>query len=628
MNAATLDRSALADAVDRCEPNACDSCQDAVPPSARPGNLRMAYTARTAAQEREPTRCAPLSSPAPRSKRDAEPRPMRELQMKQPLNGSSPDPLRIRFDSIELDEAEARLTVDGHPVPLQPKPFAVLCALARAPQALLTTNALLDAVWGHRFVTASVLKSAISDVRAALGDDPKQPRYIETVSRRGYRFIAAASAMVEAPARPANVPATHALQSASFIGRAEELSRLRAHWDLACTGKRRMVWVAGEPGIGKTTLIDHFIGGLGDVVCVRGQCVDQYGSGEPYLPVLEALTELSRRDATLAELIRSVAPTWMLRFPWLSSAAERDALGRELSGGGDVRMLREMAELLDRYTRDRPLLLVTDNLHWSDRATVQLMDYIARRRGSGHLLWLASFRNTEIIAADHPLKSVRRELRLHGLCDEIVLDAFSEREVAEYLAERAPAFAADETFVRALHDRTDGLPLFVADVVNDLTGRARPDHMQATSVLHSGWTVPESLTGIVERYAEQLAPDQRCVLEAASVCGVEFRLSTVAHVLETDVASLAQACEELARSQRWLKDVSTARQATDPDARYAFRHSLYREVLYKRISPFARAEFQRRESAWLEREEGCNGSAVPVTSHGDVRGQPMPVLIQ
>ena len=98
----------------------------------------------------------------------------------------------LRFDCFELDEADARLTCAGQPVALPPKPFAVLCALARTPRMLVTKNALLDAVWGHRFVTESVLKSAVSEVRAALGDDPKQPRYIETVSRRGYRFIAAA----------------------------------------------------------------------------------------------------------------------------------------------------------------------------------------------------------------------------------------------------------------------------------------------------------------------------------------------------------------------------------------------------------------------------------------------------
>jgi DNA-binding winged helix-turn-helix (wHTH) protein len=108
----------------------------------------------------------------------------------------------LRFDRFELDEADARLTCAGQPVPLAPKPFDVLCVLARAPRMLVTKNALLDAVWGHRFVTESVLKSAISEVRAALGDDPKQPRYIETVSRRGYRFIAAA---VGAPSQSAPV---------------------------------------------------------------------------------------------------------------------------------------------------------------------------------------------------------------------------------------------------------------------------------------------------------------------------------------------------------------------------------------------------------------------------------------
>jgi DNA-binding winged helix-turn-helix (wHTH) protein len=99
---------------------------------------------------------------------------------------------RLRFDRFELDAAEARLTCAGEQVALAPRPFAVLCALARIPGALVTKNDLLDGIWGHRYFTDSVLKSAISDVRAALGDDPREPRYIETVSRRGYRFIAVA----------------------------------------------------------------------------------------------------------------------------------------------------------------------------------------------------------------------------------------------------------------------------------------------------------------------------------------------------------------------------------------------------------------------------------------------------
>src|SRR5450631_3443463 len=106
-------------------------------------------------------------------------------------SAASSNPVRVRFDRFELDEANARLLRDGTAVALPPTPFAVLCALVRRPGSLLTKNALLDDVWGHQFVTDSVLKTAISEVRAALDDDPKQPRCIETVSRRGYRFIAA-----------------------------------------------------------------------------------------------------------------------------------------------------------------------------------------------------------------------------------------------------------------------------------------------------------------------------------------------------------------------------------------------------------------------------------------------------
>ncbi|HMD01941.1 MAG TPA: winged helix-turn-helix domain-containing protein [Candidatus Baltobacteraceae bacterium] len=115
----------------------------------------------------------------------------------------------MHFDAFELDEANALLLRNGKAVTLAPKPFGVLCALARRPGSLLTKHALLDDVWGHQFVTDSVLKTAISEVRAALDDDPKQPRYIETVSRRGYRFVAATigPSSQRAPALERNVAA-------------------------------------------------------------------------------------------------------------------------------------------------------------------------------------------------------------------------------------------------------------------------------------------------------------------------------------------------------------------------------------------------------------------------------------
>jgi DNA-binding winged helix-turn-helix (wHTH) protein len=519
---------------------------------------------------------------------------------------SDPQPeqsLRLRFDAFELDEADARLTRAGAPVPLAPKPLAVLCALARTPRTLVTKNALLDNVWGHRFVSESVLKSAISELRAALDDDPKRPRFIETVSRRGYRFIAA----LGAPAAPGSpTPAA----STSMIARADPLERLRAAWQRAGAGMRQVVWVAGEAGVGKTTLIEHFMAEVGEVHCAHGQCVEQHGAGEPYLPVLEALTALCRRDAALADLVRAVAPTWLLQLPWLSGPAEREALRRELAGAGQARMLREMGELLERYTQNRSLLLVTEDLHWSDQQTIQLLDYVARRRGATRLLWLASFRLTEVVAADHPLGAVRHELRLHGLAEEIVLDAFSEKEVGDYVAARLPALGSDESFVRTLHGRTDGLPLFVADAVNDVVAHGSGSASMA---------MPQNLAAIIERYIRQLTAQERALLEAASVCGVEFQLATVARVLERDAASLAESCAELARRQRWLSQA---------DAEYVFRHALYREVLYQRIAPLARVELHRKVAASREREraDGRAVSAAELASHFELGHEPMAAL--
>ena len=505
----------------------------------------------------------------------------------------------MRFDSFELDEANASLLRGSEAVAVAPTPFAVLCALARHPGRLLTKDALLDQVWGHQFVSESVLKTAISELRTLLGDDARKPRFIETVSRRGYRFIASTAVTADAHGAPqltASVPE-------SFIGRRDALARLHADWALTCGGKRHIVWVVGEPGIGKTTLIEHFVATSTDTRCIRGQCVEQHGGGEPYLPVLEALGELCRRDSTAALLLRAVAPTWLLQLPWLSSSEERDALRRELSGVGTDRALREMGEFLDRYAEQRPLLLVTEDLHWSDRATIQLIDYIARRRSSARLMWLGTFRLAEVVALDHPLNSLRRELRLHGLCREIVLDPFSGAEVAEYVAQRAPSLDADESFVRALLERTDGLPLFVASVLGELAAQpAQCDEgLPATQI--ASMAVPENLAAIIDRYIVRLTAEHRAILAAAAVCGVEFRVDTIAAALDRDLIEVAQSCDELQREGLWLK--APRRDESLPESTCSFRHALFRQVMYERTPPFGRAELHRKVGMALERERAA-----------------------
>ena len=173
--------------------------------------------------------------------------------------------------------------------------------------------------------------------------------------------------------------------------------------------------------------------------------------------------------------------------------------------------------------------------------------------------------------------------------------------------------------MRALHGRTDGLPLFVADVVSDLIaqGESAIDGEPSARLRLASVAIPENLAGIIEQYMQRLTPAERALLEVASVCGMEFRLATVAEVLQGDVAALGASCVELVRRQRWLTHAPLERMNAASDVLYTFRHALYREVLYNQIGPVTRAELHRKVAAALERERanGANVTAAELASH-------------
>jgi DNA-binding winged helix-turn-helix (wHTH) protein len=535
--------------------------------------------------------------------------------------------LRLRFGPFEFDEANARLTCAGEAVALAPKAFEVLGALLRRPGQLLTKDALLDAVWGHRHVSDSVLKTTVSELRAALRDDARSPRWVETAARRGYRFIGAVEVPVEAlapdgferTAFPAS-PAPAGIGAGAIIGRDAALARLQQAWaDAAGSGRRRICFVTGEAGIGKTTLVDCLAAALGDAAQAHGQCVEQVGAVEPYLPVLDALAGLVRHDAALLPLLRQAAPTWLLQMPWLTSAEERERLRSGLAASTQERMLREFSELIERYTADRPLLLVTEDLHWCDDATVRLLDHVARRRASARLLWIASFRIAELVAEDHPLNGVRHELRARRLCEELPLEPFSERELADYVGQRLPARAADEAWVRRLHRQTDGLPLFVANAIDVLAGAPCPEAVAAES--GDDWAVPDTLAGVIERQLARLDAGDAQLLEAAAVCGVEFGSAMLAEMLEVDPVQADARCDALARRQYWLQPAALETLADGRlDARFQFRHALYRQVLQRRLGAARRAALHRRAAAAIERRgaAGLPVSAAALALHHEL----------
>jgi hypothetical protein len=163
-----------------------------------------------------------------------------------------------------------------------------------------------------------------------------------------------------------------------LVGREADLARLHAAFEAAVAGRRRLVFVVGEAGIGKTALVERFLSQLdtyGDVRIGRGQCVEQYGAGEAYLPVLEALGRMGREPhgEELVRILRQHAPTWLVQLPAFAADGDVEAVQRRAQGATRERMLRESIEAFDASPAT-PLVLVLEDLHWSDSATIGLPD--------------------------------------------------------------------------------------------------------------------------------------------------------------------------------------------------------------------------------------------------------------
>lgn len=532
-------------------------------------------------------------------------------------------PLRVRFGHFRIDEAEAQLSRDDEAVEVPPRAFQVLCELARRPGQLVAKDALLDAVWGHRHINESALKNVVNQLRQALGDDARESRYIQTAPRRGYRFIATVAEDAAAPVGVQRQPAGSA--PSSLVGRDAALARLQTSLDGARGMQRQLVFVLGEAGAGKSALIDRFAANCGARLAF-GQCIEHYGSGEPYMPVLEALNALCRAEGgqTVARTMREVAPSWLLQLPWLLNEEDRHRLQQEAGGAGQDRMLREFGELIDRVTLNAPVVLVLEDLHWSDHATVQLLGYLAHRRGPAALMVLGTFRPMELVLEEHPLSTLRQQLRTRRLSVEVDLESLSEADIGAYLGARF-GDAPPESFVHSLHAHTEGLPLFVVNVVDELVegGMLRRDASGWQVPVAGALTVPRNVLGLIDAQIARLPAEYRRVLGAASLCGVEFLHVPLADVLDLSVDTLQELLDDATRRVGWLR-ATGARPLADGRiaSRYAFGHTMYRQVLHDGVAPAHKLVWHRRWAAALGSAYGAAAAdmAMELASHYE-RGQ-------
>lgn len=496
---------------------------------------------------------------------------------------------------------------DDERILLTPKSFAVLRYLVEHAGRLVTHDELLEAVWPGTFIQPQAIKKSIVDLRIALADRAKKPLFIETLHRRGYRFIAAVS---EGTGVPFAVPAAPA--RGRIVGREHQLGELRDCLQNALRGERQIVFVTGEPGIGKTALADEFqrqaAAAAPGLRIAVGQCVEGYGGKEAYYPMLEALGQLYRGPGgdSVVETLAAQAPTWLVQFPALVKREQREMLQREIVGATRERMLREIGDALEMLTAASPLLLVLEDLQWVDHSTVDLISALSRRRVPAKLMLIATKRPLDIVVPEHPLKALEQELLLHHLCREITLEPLGEAQVAEFLAAESSEATVPEGLAKLLYRHTEGNPLFMVAALDHMTERGLVSRESGAWKLRApleaiSLEVPQKLRRMIEAQINQLTPEEQRALEAASVAGMAFSPEICAAAANLSRQTFEELCEGLSRRHHIVRSAGTQQFPEGTVcSRYEFVHALYREVSYRLMAPARRANLHLQIGERLE----------------------------
>jgi TolB-like protein/predicted ATPase/predicted Ser/Thr protein kinase len=403
------------------------------------------------------------------------------------------------------------------------------------------------------------------------------------------------------PPGPPETPTISAAKRHS-VGRQKELAEMGRAFESAVAGQALFLCVTGEPGIGKSTLVEDFLSELAAAgrpyLLARGRCSERLAGAEAYLPILEAMESLLQGDGgkATAQVMKATAPNW---YTQVAPPAAEDAVTR---GTGDAkaatqeRLKRELFAFLQELSRFKPLILFFDDLHWADASTVDLLAYLGGKCSEMCTLLLFTYRPTDLAVSRHPFGSVKLDLQARGLCRELALEFLRRPDLDRYLALEFPEHCFPKEFAALVHERTEGSPLFMADLLRYLRDRhvlaLEEGHwrlMEPVTELERG--LPESVRGMVQRKIDQLGDEDRRLLVAASVQGYEFDSAVVARVLERNAADVEERLDELDRVHAFVRAMEEHEfPDRTPSLRYRFVHVLYQNALYATLRPTRRAQ--------------------------------------
>jgi predicted ATPase len=475
-----------------------------------------------------------------------------------------------------------------------------IVAQAPVPPARLNPEipAFLDALIQHMLAKDSRLRPTALEVEATL-----------------------TQVAVRVTARPGSQPA--GMGRRPTVGRQLERAALRTGFEKAASSRGLILCVTGEPGLGKTTLVESFLEELAATgqtwSIARGRCSERLAGAEAYLPFLEALDSLllGAESASAAQAMKLLAPTWYVQLAPL--AVDDPSLARVLAEAKEAsqeRRKRELGIFLSEMSRQRPLVLFLDDVHWADPSSVDLLAYLGSKCAEWRLLLVLTYRPSDLLRTQHPFGPVKLELQGRGICHEIALPFLSRDDFDRYLALAFAGHEFPEELAAVLYARTEGSPLFMVDLLCYLRDRGViiQDHGRwalVRAVPDLQHELPDSVRGMIQRKVDQLSSADRHLLMAASVQGPEFDSAVAAHLLGREAVDVEERLEVLERVHIMVRLV---REHTFPDRmttlRYVFVHSLYQNALYAALQPTRKAEWSAAAAQALLGHYGEKSAAL------------------
>lgn len=485
----------------------------------------------------------------------------------------------VRYVSHEivLEPDQWQVRIGETVVTPEPKVFELLCYLMRHTGRVVGKGELLDALWSGDVVGESVLTRCISCARKLLADDSKTPRFIRTFHGRGYEFIAPVREVLSSSVAPSLSAAEPTIEAANatqppgslgertFVGRRDELRTLREAVRSVGAERSELILLVGEAGIGKTRLLDEVTRNAPPGVEIHWGFCSPVEGAPPFLVWQQCFRSLVRLR-TLKAALRA--------FGDAASDARRLLLGADRGRLQDnptwdspstrFRTFDAISHGLSELARQRPLVLVLDDLQFADLGSLMLLDFLIQQRTSG-LLLLGATRDTERTtdaARAAVLASIRASCRT-----ELLLSGLSSQEVEQFVAQRMDA--ESRGLAESLHARTGGNPFFLSVLT------------LSQAALQTGEPLPTAIRQAISHRLSTLDADCIALLRSAAVCGRKLEQRVLARATGLPPERCAQLLEQAAAA-RVIAGTATGD--------YRFVHDLIREVLYAELSSDARAQ--------------------------------------